>query len=98
MLGLTMGDNDSDPTMHQGAAPGSGDAGEVADTTLPGTRPPPPRMTLAPADLPAESMRLPDGALHVAGKRLEDVRRTAGSVRLVGRNVRRGKNNYRGPR
>ena len=72
MLGPTMGDHDSDPTMHQGAGPGGGDGGEAADTTLPGTRPPPPRMTMAPADLPAESMRLPDGALHVAGKRHED--------------------------
>jgi acyl-CoA reductase-like NAD-dependent aldehyde dehydrogenase len=66
-----MGDDDNDPTMHQGAAPGSPELGDPADNTVPGTKPPP-RMTMAPADAPAESMRLPDGALQVAGRRHED--------------------------
>jgi acyl-CoA reductase-like NAD-dependent aldehyde dehydrogenase len=46
MLVLTMGDHDSDPTLHEAAAHGG--------------------------DAAAESMRLPDGALHVAGSRHED--------------------------
>ena len=33
----------------------------------------PPRMTIAPGDKPPESVRLPDGALHVAGTRYEDL-------------------------
>jgi glyceraldehyde-3-phosphate dehydrogenase (NADP+) len=43
----------------------------VADPAMPGTRPPP-RMTLAPGEAAVESMRLPDCALYVAGKRHED--------------------------
>jgi acyl-CoA reductase-like NAD-dependent aldehyde dehydrogenase len=31
-----------------------------------------PKMTMMPADVAVESMRLPDGALHVAGRRYED--------------------------
>ena len=64
-----MGNDDSDPTFpdrerHEASAP-------IAPSAE-GTRPPPPRMTMAPAEIPAESMKLPDGALHVAGKRHED--------------------------
>jgi glyceraldehyde-3-phosphate dehydrogenase (NADP+) len=44
----------------------------VFDPAMPGTRPPPPRMTLAPAEAAVESLRLPDCALYVAGKRHED--------------------------
>jgi len=33
-----------------------------------------PKLTVSPGALPPESMRLPDGALHVAGKRYEDGR------------------------
>jgi glyceraldehyde-3-phosphate dehydrogenase (NADP+) len=43
----------------------------VPEPAMPGTRPPP-RMTLAPAEAAVESVRLPDCALYVAGKRHED--------------------------
>lgn len=48
-------------------------AADLSNTglTAAGTRPPP-RMTVAPGDVPAESMRLPDCALQIAGKRHED--------------------------
>lgn len=46
------------------------DTGE-ADVTLPGTKSHP-KMTVSPAELAPASMVLPDGALHVAGRRHQD--------------------------
>ena len=44
---------------------------ELADGTIPGTRPPP-KMTMSPAEMAPDSLRLPDGALFVAGIRHQD--------------------------
>jgi acyl-CoA reductase-like NAD-dependent aldehyde dehydrogenase len=61
-----MANDDSDRTLHDATL------AAATDATVPGGTRPPPRMTMAPAEMPAESMRLPDGALHVAGRRHED--------------------------
>lgn len=51
----------------ESAAPEITHTGAVLSITRP-----PPRTTIAPADVMPESIRLPDGALFVAGKRYED--------------------------
>lgn len=67
-----MGDDDDrDDTIHTPAAQSEDAPDRAPDPILQVTRPPP-RMTMAPADVAVESLRLPDGALHVAGKRYED--------------------------
>ena len=83
-----MGDDDLDKTLHvtsgadrtvQSVSPvvplDLDDEVARPDFTITGTdigTRPPPRMTMAPGELPPESMRFPDGALHVAGIRYQD--------------------------
>jgi acyl-CoA reductase-like NAD-dependent aldehyde dehydrogenase len=79
MLHAAMGDDDHDDTIHAVSAPQPA-ASRNAPPSAPATAPdlllhptrPPPKMTMMPADVAPESLRLPDGALHVAGRRHED--------------------------